>query len=573
VLGATLVVLALGAIEGWFGKTDRGDVYGSDAIQYLDCARAIGRGDWTSALNPLWSQGYPALLAWVRPLFAPGPWGDWLNTRSVNFLIVCLSWAGFCWMLREILSERTAAALTRRALSLAFTGSAMVFVVTQLTLGQVSRVGPDQLVAALFFMVCALLLRLQRRPGYLEGVGLGLILGGGFLVKAVFLPLGAVALLIVLVTLGRSSLGRLRYGLPAALLFGCVTLGYGAMLSRAVGYWTLGDAGSLNYAWHVNRLAKWVHWEGGVEAADKAWPKPSIARFTHWQTEPPDFGQPLHPSLIVGVSPKIFVFHAPAQATYVPYYDPPYWYQGYRHVVRWRYQIVALAKSAGDLAQVLLTHPLILLLWIGFAGGLLANPEARRRVIEHARAYAGIRLLSLIGIAIFLPVHLEGRYLSGALAVLSTVLIVALAGPPPLVRGRMPAAVFASTFFLSLVWSQHAVWARAVQGWSPRTNPEWQAGIALRAAGLPPGAQIGAISWQPNLECDWAYIAGVRITSEIASGQDETAFYALPPARQRDVLARFHEAGAAAVLTWDKPPATSPGWRQLSGAPMWIYRF
>ena len=93
------LVLTLGAIEDIYGNTDSGDVYGSDAVQYLDIARAINRHDWHSALNPLWSQGYPALLAMARPLFPAGPSGDWDDTRVINFAIFTANYLAFLWLL------------------------------------------------------------------------------------------------------------------------------------------------------------------------------------------------------------------------------------------------------------------------------------------------------------------------------------------------------------------------------------------------------------------------------------------------------------------------------------------
>ncbi len=199
---ATLLVLALGAVEGWCGRTDSGDVYGSDAVQYLDVARAFERGDFHSALNALWSQGYPALLAVVRPVFGAGPAGDWAATRWLNFGVFCFSWVCFAGFVREVTRRRERAEFI-------WVGAVCVFVAAQVCLDQVSRVGPDQLVAGFFFLVCGLVLRVvgypldlrlsesmsqKRDMGHPVLWLLGLALGLGFLVKAVFLPLGCVVL-------------------------------------------------------------------------------------------------------------------------------------------------------------------------------------------------------------------------------------------------------------------------------------------------------------------------------------------------------------------------------------------
>ncbi len=535
---ATSVVLVLGLVEGWYGQTDSGDVYGSDGVQYLDCARAMERGDWHSALNALWSQGYPAVVAVVRPLFAKGAWGDWLDTRVVNFACFGFTWGCFCFLLGEV------GGWSRWRL-----GAAVgLFVGMQVCLDQVSRVGPDQLLAGFLFLVCGLVLRLRRGGGYGVAVGLGVALGVGFVVKAVFLVLGVVVLGVAMAAVRR------RVMVAAVVVFGVIVGGYGVVLSRAVGRATLGDSGSLNYAWHVDRLQKWVHWEGGVETAEQAWPKPWIGRFVKWDAVPPDFGVPVHPSVRVGRVPTVYVFEEPVVATYVPYYDPAYWYLGYKHVVRWRYQVVALGKNLGDLAGVVKGSAV---LW-----GL---------VVAAAFGWRGLRrvwpvvVIAVLGILLYLPVHLEGRYLSGYFAVLGVGL---LAG----VERRWVARVVIGLAVVGLVWSQSGVWGRVVHGWSPRENVEWRAGDGVRAMGLE-GAQVGSVSWTPALHCDWAYMAGVRIVAEIASPGDEKAFWGMDEGGRLEVLGRFRGAGASAVMSWDRPPDGASGWVEVPGTGMWVSRF
>ena len=567
---ASLFVLVLGGIEGWYGKTVAGDVYGSDAVQYLDIARAFERGDLHTALNPLWSQGYPALLALARPLFAAGNSGEWNSIRLVNFLIFAFCWLCFAGLVRELLRGRKRSVVT-------IVGAVCIFLTAQLCMDQVSRVGPDQLVAAVFFLVCTLLLRMLRRPSDRVSVVFGLALGVGFLAKAIFLPLGCVALLI-----GATGLGWKRHKiaeiLPAAGLFFAIVLVYGSALSSAFGAPTLGEAGSLNYAWHVDRLAKWVHWEGGVDPADKAWPKPWIARFTHWNSDPPDFGQPMHPSAMIGSAPTVYAFRGPVQATYSPYFDAPYWYQGYKHPVRWRYQVVALGKNLGDFALVLAKQPLVWTLTIAFLW--LFSRKADRDVLwVEARYWVDdtwpVYLLAGAGLLIYLPVHLEGRYIA---ALLGVHLLLKLEVFRPLweqsaIRTSVLLVLIVAGFAVGLVKDQHEVWSRAVHRWKYQDNLEWREGEALKGLGLAPGSEIGVISWTPNVQCDWAYLAGLRITSEIETPQDEKTFWELQDLDQNSVMLRFRQAGAAAVVTRDRPKDGAVGWDQVGSLPMWVYRF
>jgi len=184
-------------------------------------------------------------------------------------------------------------------------------------------------------------------------------------------------------------------------------------------------------------------------------------------------------------------------------------------------------------------------------------------------------LLALAGVLIYLPVHLEGRYLAPFLAALLLMKLDAFT--PVLARSAwLRAAVVALIvvgFVAGLVKDQHEVWSRAAHRWRYQENLEWQEGKALKSEGFAPQSEIGVISWTPNVQCDWAYLADLRITSEIASPQDERLFWDLDPLDQNAVMLRFRQAGAVAVVTRDRPKEGTPGWDQVGSLPMWVYRF
>jgi len=601
----SLLILSLGAVEDLYGNTDRGDIYGSDAVQYLDIARAFQQHDFHSALNPLWSQGYPALLAAARPLFAAGPVGDWHNTRAINFAIFTADYLAFLFLLTGLFRSRsftdllrshsapkarlitargetpgTASEDSERAEGptqiFLWSSALAIFFVTQVCIGQVSHVNPDELVTTLFFVACGLLVRIlnvSTSKTLRLGALLGLTLGLGFIAKAVFLVLGSALLAFFALALFIKR-RKLAPVLAAATIFVLIVGSYGAALSRAVGHSTLGEAGSINYAWHVNRLQKWVHWQGGVQPATEAWPKASIAHFAQWETFPPDFGTPVHPTTVLQTSPVVYGFAAPIHATYVPYFDPPYFYAGYHHLFRLRYQLIALVKNFGDLAQVVLTQPL----FIAFALALLvllSEPRIRRAFLPSLRRHWLLPTLALTGIAIYLPVHLEGRYLAGFLAVLLlTLLFAAFELPPSPNRLRVAGLLLLLGFTGSLIGYQLPAWRNLARHTSPSNNIEWLRGQALLAQHLPSNAQIGVIHWTPNLQSDWAYIAHVQITSEIASPQDMDLFWKSSPAQQQATLETFRRAGAVAVIAINKPlSAGGPSWQHLPNTDLWIYRF
>jgi hypothetical protein len=570
---ATLIILFLGAVECQYGNTDRGDIYGSDAVQYLDIARDIQHHDFHSALNPLWSQGYPALLAAARPLFPTGPVGDWRDTRVVNFVIFIADYLAFLFLFTGLLRLRKSD--EDKSNVFLWSAALAIFLITQICIGQVSHVNPDELVTTLFFLASGLLVRILnpsvKKPVWL-GLLLGLTLGLGFLAKAVFLVLGGGLLALFALALFNKR-RSLKPAFAAAAVFALIIAGYGTALSRATGHFTLGESGSINYAWHVNRLQKWVHWQGGVQPAAEAWPKASLARFAQWQTSPPDFGAPIHPTTILQTSPMVYGFATPIHATYVPYFDPPYFYAGYHHLFRARYQIIALAKNTGDLAQVVLTQPLFLAIALALLI-FFSDSRSRRAFLPSLRRHWLLPALALLGIAIYLPVHLEGRYLAGDLAVLLlTLFISAFEFPPSPNRLRAAALVLLLGFTGSLIYYQLPAWRNFAHGKSPTTNLEWQRGHALLAQHLPSNAQIGVIHWTPNLQSDWAYIAHLQITSEIASPQDMDLFWQSSPGQQQSTLATFRRAGAIAVIAINKPlNAGDPDWQHLPNTDLWIHR-
>lgn len=573
--GLLLGLFFAGALECWYGRTDKGAVYGSDAVQYLDMSRALSSGDWKLAMNPLWGLGYPLLLTGLRPAFSNGMAGDLLAVRVLNVAIFAATWMSFWFLIRGLRPRNSEPMLRwdwRGRKDLLFFGLICLFAATQICIDRVSRVGPDQLVACLFFLVCGLLARMARRGSYGLALLCGLTLGFGYVTKQAFLPLGIFVLLEMCLLLRR---GTVRIGQIAACaaVFAGIAVLYASGMSAELGRRTLGEAGSINYAWDVNRLAKWVHWEGGTETADQAWPKASVARFTGWTAHPPDFGKPIHPTQILGADPKIYSFGEPFNVTYAPYYDPPWFYEGYRHFVNWRYQAVSLAYNLVQLAQIVFGHPMfyaaavvILLLSLGRKG------VWKSWLMEQWPVW----LFAAGAVALFLPVHLEGRYIAPALAVLVAVPLTGLLlRTPELSAGRRNAilAILVVGALLEAGVSERYNLRRLSGREATDEATEWQAANMLKQAGLGERPRIGVVSWEPNVHCDWAYMAGLRITGEIATAEDWKQFWELSPQMQQQVLERFRSTGASAAVVWNKPDsAAASGWERLGNLPVWLYR-
>jgi len=565
-----LCLLLAGTLECWYGRTDKGAVYGSDAVQYLDMSRALSAGDWKLAMNPLWGLGYPLLLSGLRPAFSAGMAGDLLSVRVLNVAIFAATWLSF-WYLVQGLSSNAKPGWNGRQNLLFFT-LICVFAATQICIDRVSRVGPDQLVACLFFLTCGLLARMARKGNFGLAVLCGLTLGFGYVTKQAFLPLGIFVLLEMCVLQRRRTV-RIGQVAASAAIFGAIVVLYASGMSVELGRRTLGEAGSINYAWDVNRLAKWVHWEGGTETAEQAWPKASIARFTGWTAHPPDFGKPIHPTQILGSDPTIYAFGEPFAVTYAPYYNPPWFYEGYRHFVNWRYQAVSLAYNLVQLAQIVFGHPMFYAAALAILLLSLGRKEAWKSWFTEQWP---VWFFAAAATALFLPVHLEGRYIAPALAVLVAVPLVGLLiRASDLSAGRRNALLAISLVgaLLEAGVSERYNLRRLIGRDRTDEAAEWQAAGLLKQAGLGTHPRIGVIGWEPNVHCDWAYMAGLRITGEIATAEDWKQFWELSPQMQQQVLERFRLTGASTVVVWNKPDSrVAPGWERLGNLPVWLYR-
>ena len=265
------IVLPLGLVEGWYGRVD----YSGDAIPYLDMARAVHSGDWKLAFNPLWGLGYSLLIAASKPFFSATVYGEWNAVHTLNLLIYTAAFASFLFLLRTIARTFTAAQgfeLSLQSESRLMLAATALFLSGELCMDNVSRVGPDLLVSTLVLLALALLLRLIANPRPGTAALLGITLGFGYVTKTIFLPLSFAVLLIAAFSLYRRY-RRAVFVVISIIVAGIFALPYAAGLSWSLGRFTLGESGSLNYAWHVNRLSL-MHWQGG----------------------PAQFGKPVHPT-------------------------------------------------------------------------------------------------------------------------------------------------------------------------------------------------------------------------------------------------------------------------------------
>jgi len=566
---AALFVVGLGALEVWYGRFD----YGADGVAYLDLSQAAGRGDWRMAMSPYWSVGYPAVLASVRWMFPPGPFGEWTALRVVNLACYLVTYLSFLVFISA--STRYAAWLQGR--ENAGAGRPFVFIIGttfflwfEMGNACVSRVSPDLLVSGVFFLASALALRFVVRPTAPMALGLGLVLGAGYVVKGVFLLLSVAFFSILILHL---LLRRPTDRWPAMTRLGWAFFGFAllaipciAATSAALGHFTMGETGSLNYAWTVNSLPHGTQWQGG----------------------PPPLGEPIHPTKMLMRNPPVFAFGEPYHVTYPPLYDQFYWYDGYHQFFKLSNQIEALKNGFLNVLKSFTQGPHLVVKSIAEIACLLSwlvlLPGRRLEWFRRFIALWPVYLPALAGLMIYMMVVVEARYLIGFLTVLATMPFLALFVPTELASrkfGCVIAGVLALAVLLNLGYRKQEVFRRAWHNQSYTTDAQWQSGFYLMQAGLHPGDKIASVAvGDEGVFCTYAHVSGVHIVAQIGNStfdpldqEKDFQLFADNPDVQEKVFDAFRQVGVVMVFALEvKRPLQGPGWENIPGTANWIHR-
>jgi hypothetical protein len=548
-------VLAAGALEAWFGRPE---LFGDD-ISYLDVANSIHAHDWRAAFNPLWSIGYPLLLTCFKPFFAPTIHGELTAVFTLNIVIYLAAWLSFLFFLKTAATFPVphSSRLYRDGWDRPATliPAACIFTCTQICFGRVSSIGPDQLVSCLFFLASALVLDFILQPSARNGILLGLTLGLGFLAKAVFLPLSVILLATALLPYRRRLRPAIALSAPLALF--ALMLPYAAGLSWAIGRPTIGESGALNYAFHVNRLPHWMGWQGG----------------------PPRLRHPLHPVHLLREHPAVFAFGEPFHVTYPPQFAMHFWYDGYKHFFSPLNAIRAVATNLHALEAVLHENwPFTLAIFLCAALALykpVPHPSRPSRWVG-----LPLWLPSLLGIALYVQVHLEGRYIAPFVAILAIAVGCPIFGADlsRVDQGDTPSTRFAHLGAIILIAATLLTLYPRLKPTSP--SDQWRMAAFLVQSGLHPGDKVASVSTLNDIRCTWAYAARLHIVADIGNDaytpQDQQRDFNLfwsQPAVQQDVLRLFRQQGAAAVIVpHAQSPALNPSWQSIPGTDAWLLR-
>ena len=600
-----LLAVGLGAVHAWQAR----HAISPDAISYLDMADVYLRRDWQMTVNGLWSPLYPSLLAFGMLVCQPSPDEEVAVAHLVNFIIYLGALAGFEFLLRGIDGgggnnetagekrdetadeknehdekecggkqrdtkesdgkerggkkhdgkERENSTLPVWAWTLL---GYTLFISTSLKLTTLAAVTPDMAVAALIYLAAGLVLRLRRRPAKWRTFALlGVVLGLCYLAKAAMLPVALIVLAVALF----SSTGSLNRKLPRILLaLGLFTLVAGLYfvpLSIRKGRLTFGDSGRLNYAWYINGVTLHVHWQGDDASQ----------------------GTPRHPTRKIGESPAVYEFRTPFRATYPPWYEPSYWYEGVTPRFAPAEQLRVLRKNLGTLSLILAAREQKIW-WAGLLILYLLGCRRLREIDEAARNVWPLLLPALAAFAMFSLVHVEARY-TGAFLLLMWLALLAGVRLRETPGWRKITAACIVVGLALVAWrglwepvssAARAAYREVVAGEKTETPAHWQVADELQRLGIREGDEVASIGYA--FDALWARLARVRIVSEITSGSleaprpDADIFWHAEASRQAAVLELLAQTGAKVVVANRVPPrAVTEGWRRVGETEYYVH--
>jgi hypothetical protein len=539
-------------------------------VSYLDMGDAYFRGDWATAINGFWSPLYSLPLGLAMRLIRPSPEHEFPVVHIVNYLIFLCALFAFDFFLRELMRvyrERNASRNDEKFDARGPATEAMLrdwvwqalgytlFIWCTLGLITLVSTSPDLLLSVFVYLALALVLRIRRRMNPLRSfLILGVVLGIGYLAKAPLLPISFGFLLVALIWFG--NLRRSTRPLMALALGFALTAGpFITALSISKGRFTTGDSGKLNYLWHVNKVP-----------------------FFHWQGEDPRYGALVHPTRKIFESPAIFEFGTPLNATYPPWYDPSYWYEGASPKFDLDQQFTALKVSARVYLE-LFTYRSHLLILLGF---LILAYQGGRKWFGGIREEGLLLVPSIMAFAMYALVHAEPRYLGPFIPSLWLSLFSSLRLPPressqklisytiiPVVLIVMTAVTAKSTYtFYSAV--RNATRSAPADGTAQLTQV--QLSDALRNRGLKPGDGVGLLNFDPFWlpVTHWARLGRLRIIAEMPNHEADR-FFAMPDSQRTEAIDAFAKAGARALIAAGVPPdKTLPGWERLGNTNYYV---
>lgn len=527
----------------------------ADGIAYLDIGDAYFRGDWATAINPVWSPLYSWILGLVNFLVKPSMQWELPTVHIVDFFIYLFALVCFEFMWRNV---RNPAHPDSHQLPEPFwwTLGYLLFIWISLSLIQMWAVTPDMLMAGLVFLAAGLIAKIRAGDeGLRLFLSLGLVLGLGYLSKTFMFSVAPVFLALAWLVQKRTRDSFLKT-LLAFGVFLLVSLPFILLISNVKGKFTIGEAGTVTFLRYVNGMP-----------------------FPHWQGDPANGIVLLHPSRVIHESPTVYEFGEPIGGTYPIALDPSYWYEGIEPRFEFGGLLARLLSSSLVYAELFFQRQGIL-----FACVLAMYVMSQRQGYtfwETLRHWALV-IPAVIAFGLYGTILVEGRYV-GTFILLFWTDILANVRLPDTANNRTWLNVLSGIAALGLLANiamfnldgfkrlNPNMGVSSTRQVSPPAKP-LEVAQALHDLGMGQGDTVGVIGYA--YDSFWARLARVRIVAEMFEAEAIDEFWRGDESLRESVLQSFAEAGVDAVVAEYVPDdVVLDGWHRVGKSNYFIYVF
>jgi hypothetical protein len=559
-----ILAVTLGLVQTWNGR----HFMEGDGIAYLDVADAYFRGDWNSAINAYWSPFYPLVLGLVMTAVHPSPYWECAVLHVVNFSFYLLGFICFDFMLRELIHFQKIR-LNKIENSIPEWGIFILayptYIYTSLIFINITTPFADMCLLPFTYLAFGLLLRIwQQDLRYRIFIILGGILGCAYLTKAAMFPLSFIFLGVSFFLVGhwRRSVPR---ALMALLAFCAVSGPFILALSVSKGYFTFGDSGRLNYAWWINDVHQYIHWQGG----------------------PTGNGTPIHPTRKLLDHPQTFEFGLPVSGTYPPWFDPTYWYKGLTLRIDLEKQIKIFKAKSQLVGYLFFTIPsaLVALIILVLSGKFLIW-------FQNVRACWFLIIPALAALLMYSMLHVDPRYIASFSTVLWLCIFISIALPSILKLQRLfktllltSGAIFLVTMLTHITDDIYFMIDEISNKREIIRNEQWYVARSLSDMGLRPGDRVAYLG--KGHDAYWARLGKVKIVAEIPvvftraddffSSQiidyaEIERFWKSPPDIKKQVVQALANSGANMIVCERVPSGIVPaGWQKVGTTTYYAY--
>jgi hypothetical protein len=487
-----------------------------DGVSYIDMALQASAGNLDAWVNAYWSPLFPVILTPLFKIFRPEMNELYPLVHAVQGGLLVLGYFLFRSLARELSPavdhersplERLPSLLGSELLI------AFIYIWVHSRIGLQSYVTPDLLGYVLMWGMSWAGVRFTRNGTWRSGITLGFAAGLAGLTKAFYVPYGALGIGLALI-LGAK---RLR-GLAVAAVFLAIMSVWWVPLREKYPQFPWGAAGPLNRAWSTQKMGvSFIHWH------------PEVALGAS------ESGVPTHTTRLLQHEPPIFEFAAPISATYAPWYDPAYWFEGVKVAASPSQRFSRIHEVFRTASRVLFYKEFLFFLiligsWALFlAGGAKSLFSVGLKRLAQDRGLLWLGLHASGGLGAYMTMGSLPRYWGGLLLLLLLTVLATFCVSSTVSRGvdvakrvsRFSTAVLFISAFLALRMFPWGVVYHAVKTSSKGTSESIEIARALRSPdglNLEAGQLIGYIG--NSFDAYFMQLAGLRVGAEIPDKVD-----------------------------------------------------